>query len=177
MKNHVRVKFVPNSMSAFYVTFTQNTFFITKLYLYDRPTRICFDLLRVVLHVKIYKGKNQFVARIWCKTMFVFILYNSLTNPEYKKSILKILGGLKSKIFWQWISTTNCIDTQINKKAFFLNSYFSLNRPLGQFSQSRDVRVQWYLCVCVKFISRPLIGPQVTWPDPRPLIGREKIYS
>ena len=72
-------------------------FLLTKLYLYDRPTRICFDLLRVVLHVKIYKGKNQFVARIWCKTMFVFILYNSLTNPEYKQSILKILGVYQPK--------------------------------------------------------------------------------
>ena len=35
------------------------------------------------------------------------------------------------------------------------------------------------VCPChqVQFFSRPLIGPEVTWSDPRPLIGRRKKCS
>ena len=32
-------------------------------------------------------------------------------------------------------------------------------------------------CTELQFFSRPLIGPQVIWPDPRPLIGQKKKIS
>ena len=32
------------------------------------------------------------------------------------------------------------------------------------------------MCHRVQFFSRPLIGPDVTWPNPRPLIGQKKIW-
>ena len=62
-------------------------------------------------------------------------------------------------------------------------TFFSLNRPLGRFSHrvKMSVRpsVRPFVClsVCAKFMLRPLIGPQVTWPDRRPLIGWGKKCS
>ena len=61
---------------------------------------------------------------------------------------------------------------------FYIN--FHWISPLGRLSHRVAMSVWLSICVTVPsgaVFSRPLIGPQVTWPDPRPLIGRRKKCS
>ena len=54
--------------------------------------------------------------------------------------------------------------------------------PLGRFGLVVAMSVRPHVCVgtCplpMRFFSRSLIGPQVTWPDPRPLIGQKNVLN
>ena len=121
-------------------------------------------------------------------SMRVFLFYYLPCFSVFFSLLVLII----SYFFFLWLIISlieNCLDSiftvflisvlGIIRSIHFLYIIFTNSAPLGRVGH----RVAMSVCVCVclrhrvQFFLRPFIGPEVTWPDPRPLIGRGKKCS